>query len=264
MSQEKDTKVHARQMLLIDRESNMSILGALFTALFCTYVLYGDVSSVVLLGWFIAIAVVYLVRLLWLRFVYQLDSFNSYQWEKFYIAGTVLGGLVWGIGSYFILPADNPLLQAVITLTVGGLVAAASVTYSPSRFLGSAFSVPALLPLSIFFFQQHGSEYVYMGILVLVYIVVMFVSNHLMHQVTLKSLMLSMKNEVLVDDLKNKIVEINDMANEMSYQASHDILTGLINRREFETRLANAIQQVKHNDRHHALCYMDLDEFKVI
>lgn len=54
------------------------------------------------------------------------------------------------------------------------------------------------------------------------------------------------------------------MANEMSYQASHDMLTGLINRREFELRLEKLIDEVKHNGKNHTLCYMDLDEFKIV
>ncbi len=48
------------------------------------------------------------------------------------------------------------------------------------------------------------------------------------------------------------------------FQASHDALTGLINRREFELRLERALQTALQQGREHALCYMDLDQFKVI
>jgi len=48
------------------------------------------------------------------------------------------------------------------------------------------------------------------------------------------------------------------------YQASHDMLTGLINRREFERRLDHALASALQQDREHVLCYMDLDQFKVI
>jgi len=50
----------------------------------------------------------------------------------------------------------------------------------------------------------------------------------------------------------------------LGYQASHDALTGLINRREFEQRLERALLSALQQDREHALCYMDLDQFKVI
>ena len=50
----------------------------------------------------------------------------------------------------------------------------------------------------------------------------------------------------------------------LSYQASHDALTGLINRREFEQRLARALTSAADQQRHHALLYLDLDQFKVV
>ncbi len=50
----------------------------------------------------------------------------------------------------------------------------------------------------------------------------------------------------------------------LAYQASHDALTGLVNRREFEQRLERAVVSSLSYGRTHALCYMDLDQFKVI
>ena len=51
----------------------------------------------------------------------------------------------------------------------------------------------------------------------------------------------------------------------LSYYASHDSLTGLINRREFEERLSSVLRAVKQgNEREYALLYMDLDQFKIV
>jgi diguanylate cyclase (GGDEF)-like protein/PAS domain S-box-containing protein len=60
------------------------------------------------------------------------------------------------------------------------------------------------------------------------------------------------------------VTELRSMEREMSYLASHDALTGLLNRREFEIRLLRAIAAARHEAREHALLYLDLDEFKVI
>lgn len=51
---------------------------------------------------------------------------------------------------------------------------------------------------------------------------------------------------------------------QLSYQASHDSLTGLINRREFENRLVSALESAHGNGQRHALLYLDLDQFKVV
>jgi diguanylate cyclase (GGDEF)-like protein/PAS domain S-box-containing protein len=50
----------------------------------------------------------------------------------------------------------------------------------------------------------------------------------------------------------------------ISYQASHDPLTGLINRREFEARLDRLLLTARNGDQRHALCYFDLDQFKIV
>jgi len=51
----------------------------------------------------------------------------------------------------------------------------------------------------------------------------------------------------------------------LHYQASHDALTGLINRREFENRLTAALEQAKQETQaRHALLYLDLDQFKLV
>ena len=54
------------------------------------------------------------------------------------------------------------------------------------------------------------------------------------------------------------------MARQLSWQASHDPLTGLVNRREFEQRLEQALLTAQQQNTQHALCYLDLDKFKVV
>ncbi|AMP00324.1 diguanylate cyclase domain protein [Collimonas arenae] len=55
-----------------------------------------------------------------------------------------------------------------------------------------------------------------------------------------------------------------EYAAQLSYQASHDELTGLINRREFERRLTVAMITSRDQQRQHAVLYLDLDQFKVV
>jgi len=54
------------------------------------------------------------------------------------------------------------------------------------------------------------------------------------------------------------------MANELSYRATHDSLTGLLNRREFEDRLKALIDNQREKTVFNALMFIDLDQFKVI
>ena len=54
------------------------------------------------------------------------------------------------------------------------------------------------------------------------------------------------------------------LTEELGYQASHDTLTNLLNRRAFEQRLQTLLSRIKEVPGEHALCYLDLDQFKVV
>lgn len=60
------------------------------------------------------------------------------------------------------------------------------------------------------------------------------------------------------------VTEAYLLSEKLSYQAAHDELTGLVNRREFERRLGQSIQSSQIDNSSHVLCFMDLDKFKVI
>ncbi len=60
------------------------------------------------------------------------------------------------------------------------------------------------------------------------------------------------------------VTETQELTRLMVHQATHDALTGLINRREFERRLQQILRDTRVDFTEHALCYLDLDQFKVI
>ena len=60
------------------------------------------------------------------------------------------------------------------------------------------------------------------------------------------------------------VTDLKKMSDIIVYQASHDILTGLINRDEFFAHLEETIRTSRENGRHHVFIYVDLDQFKVV
>lgn len=60
------------------------------------------------------------------------------------------------------------------------------------------------------------------------------------------------------------VTDTRRLANEMTYQATHDSLTDLVNRREFEKRLEKSLQSPVQSEHQHALAYLDLDQFKIV
>lgn len=60
------------------------------------------------------------------------------------------------------------------------------------------------------------------------------------------------------------VTEMRGIAREMSYQATHDALTGLINRGEFERRLATSLESARSDGSNFVVAYLDLDRFKLV
>ncbi|HEU5281269.1 MAG TPA: EAL domain-containing protein [Gammaproteobacteria bacterium] len=60
------------------------------------------------------------------------------------------------------------------------------------------------------------------------------------------------------------VTQEKTLENELTHQATHDELTGLINRREFEELLKKYLNDTRGNTKDHVIAFLDLDRFKVI
>mgnify|MGYP005811202635 CR=1 FL=1 len=60
------------------------------------------------------------------------------------------------------------------------------------------------------------------------------------------------------------VSESRELNRKLSYHASHDPLTGLVNRREFENRIERCVKSARAQEGSYALCHLDIDQFKMI
>lgn len=60
------------------------------------------------------------------------------------------------------------------------------------------------------------------------------------------------------------ITAAHELSQQLSYDASHDALTGLCNRRELELRLQRALEMSQATGVEHAMLFLDLDRFKIV
>ena len=92
--------------------------------------------------------------------------------------------------------------------------------------------------------------------------------NKKSHLIAIEASVAPMKNNV--GDLLGAVIVIQDVSqtrkltHQLSYQASHDALTGLYNRRKFESHLQEVLVNTEYEDGHHVLLYLDLDQFKIV
>lgn len=73
--------------------------------------------------------------------------------------------------------------------------------------------------------------------------------------------------DIICSDIKKREQREQDLhvsQKELTYQANHDLLSGLVNRRGFELHLFQAMQSRQAENAEHIFCYLDLDQFKII
>ena len=81
---------------------------------------------------------------------------------------------------------------------------------------------------------------------------------------SLSSRTISLQGEEVIYSALLDVTEAYELAQQLSYQASYDPLTGLVNRREFQSHLHRTIVTARQRRTENALCFMDLDQFKVV
>jgi len=69
-------------------------------------------------------------------------------------------------------------------------------------------------------------------------------------------------NEPAMDRAQYSMLQ--ELNEQLVFESTHDPLTGLINRREFEKQIGKALISSRHTDIRHALLFVDLDQFNVI
>ena len=60
------------------------------------------------------------------------------------------------------------------------------------------------------------------------------------------------------------VTRMRALSNQLAYHARHDALTGLINRREFENRIREALEEARIQEKTFWLAFIDLDQFKIV
>ena len=69
---------------------------------------------------------------------------------------------------------------------------------------------------------------------------------------------------MISSDITEAIIEAQQFSLTLSHQERHDALTGLLNRMGFKERLVQLLDSTKTDETEHAMCYLDLDQFKLI
>jgi len=290
--------LRAKQVDVLFQQTHISLLATSVTALALVSVLWPYTPMVELAIWFMAVMATVAARFA-LVLAYERASGprkNYRVWLAWYRLAAAIAGFIWGAAGSVLLP-DTELLPQVFTLLfIGGLLAGAIGAYAIEIGSFAAFVVSATVPMVLHFFARGDTFGDTTGGMILVFTAGMSLYALRLNKTLLHGLRLQFQNASLVaqlecekselehlrSELEQRVIErtavlekINwqlegevarsrSLTEELSYQASHDALTGLVNRRVLEERLRWALTTAQTDDAEHVLCYLDLDRFKMI
>ena len=168
-----------------------------------------------------------------------------------FAASAIWGLMLLPIADSSLVGPERPIITAVVMVTVaaGSLVSANVIGLSKAIIAGF---IATALPASVFFYDNYGAMLVASSFL-------MFLG--LIHLVSMmqKEAVRNLKTELENKQLTSRLAEALDIA---QYLSRHDSLTGLLNRRDFETAAKKLRQSHSHSSM--AIILLDLDHFKKI
>jgi diguanylate cyclase (GGDEF)-like protein len=159
-------------------------------------------------------------------------------------AGAVLHGLVWGAG--VLLPdwgAPSGYTAFLFAATAAVVISAHAAAANMTR-VSLGFAIPALVPITALLAWGAAPLDLALAGLVWLLIVRLAFGARPAHAVT--------------------DPDQGEHALAAAQPPTHDPLTGLLNRSEFEESIARVLESARTEGREHALCYLDLDRFEIV
>ena len=157
-----------------------------------------------LVPWLAAVMTITVLRIglvLWFRCV-DLEPAAAATWAKRFIVGLVIVGVAWGSIGFFPFSGVTLAHHVFIAFVLGGMVAGASSTFSMLRFGYAAFSIPALVPLTLHFFLTHDTFHYAMGTMTALFGILLWRISQHNYSVNRTSLLLRFENLEMIERLK--------------------------------------------------------------
>ena len=129
------------------------------------------------------------------------NKINLNYWYRLFLLGLLISGITWGLPAINLLNENSIIIELLITLTIGGMVAGATAIYAPALSAFFTYSISAMLPITIISFTKGSPEYTALGIMLLLFLTLMGFSCNRNKKVFEASLILKTENDELVNYL---------------------------------------------------------------
>ena len=231
-------RVFAEQVALAYRHTSDSLIAALVIATLGVVMLYGSISTPLLIGWYALTVMISLYRL-FLLYAYERSGLKvdiAPHWAKRFYIAVAAAGVSWGLFASVLLPEGNALKEFTMIFFVAGLAAGGLATLSPLRKAYPLFIIPFVAPFAIQMFSKGDIPHAFIGVAASMFLIAMLVVSLRSTKSIETSLYLGFQNEGLIKRLE--VANLDAIAN-------NEALRNEVNERKRAQESAEAASQAK-------------------
>jgi diguanylate cyclase (GGDEF)-like protein len=176
-------------------------------------------------------------------------------------------GFMWGSLAIYLASTHSDWAQMMVFALPVAMMALAGVSYALIRKVHTVHILLATVPSIFILLSRADTEVQLAGVALAGLVMMSLYSGQLTAQRVRENLALRHATAALearLHVIQDHIGSVPGVDRLMSFQTSHDPLTGLINRREFEKRLASIVGTHTAGTRRHVICYLDLDHLDMV
>lgn len=205
----KNDILYMEQVEQLLKQTVLGVSSSIINAIILSFVLWGATSHFIIILWFISIVAISLIRM-FLQYYFQKvpsRAENIILRRNIILISLIASGIIWGSSGVFLFPDSSIGHQVFIAFIIGGMIAGSVGAFSVIKKAFLAYSIPALLPILIMFFQINDEIHYAMGTMLGLFWLMMFLTVKRLNKEVIKSLNLKYENLGLITDLEKEVNE---------------------------------------------------------
>ena len=162
----------------------LGVAGSLINAMLLVIILWSVVNRSHLLLWMFCVMLISVIRMNLQHWYNKIDKNQTAvnKWKNLFLITLAISGLIWGSSAFVLFPPASIGHQSFIAFVLGGMVAGSVGVFSVVLAAFIAFSLPALLPITLRFFLMGGQIHLAMGTMVSLFWIIMLLTAWKFHE----------------------------------------------------------------------------------
>lgn len=202
-----ETRIAPALLTQVYNRAGIAVIGTVINASILTYILWGLIPASILVVWLaLTLATTGARFMLIEHFRGSADTIRNLAiWKRWLVLGLAVSGALWGASGIFLFPVESTAHQAFIAFLLAGMVAGAVGVFSPVMPAFLAFSIPALLPITIRFILIGDPMHLAMAFMTMLFGVLTFATAKRLNASTRELVMLK---ETFANRLTQRTAEL--------------------------------------------------------